>query len=85
SFEAGRLTAKDGEKIITFLNRINEVIAVIDTSEEKLPEDIIYLVRKREQARKEKNYQLADSIRKELADRGILLEDTPYGTRWIRK
>ena len=36
----------------------------------------------RAQAKKEKNYAEADRIRKALADRGILLIDTPQGTTW---
>ena len=36
----------------------------------------------RTQAKKEKNYAEADRIRKALADRGILLIDTPQGTTW---
>ena len=36
----------------------------------------------RAQAKKEKNYAEADRIRRELAERGILLIDTPQGTTW---
>jgi cysteinyl-tRNA synthetase len=39
-------------------------------------------VKLREKARAEKNYELADTIRKELEDQGILLEDTKEGVRW---
>ncbi|MFQ6038393.1 MAG: DALR domain-containing protein, partial [Candidatus Aminicenantales bacterium] len=44
-------------------------------------------IRIREKARAEKDYALADSIRKELLAKGILLEDTKHGVRWkiIRK
>jgi cysteinyl-tRNA synthetase len=35
-------------------------------------------------ARREKNFARADAIRKELADRGIVLEDGPGGTTWRR-
>ena len=36
------------------------------------------------EAKKAKNYAEADRIRKELADAGIILEDTPQGTTWRR-
>jgi cysteinyl-tRNA synthetase len=39
-------------------------------------------IRLREQARAERNYQLADQIRRELEQHGILLEDTKDGVRW---
>lgn len=42
------------------------------------------LIREREQARAEKNWARADEIRRQLADQGIVLEDTPSGTLWRR-
>ncbi len=41
-------------------------------------------MQQRETARKEKDWAEADRIRDELASRGIVLEDTPHGTRWKR-
>ncbi|HXK45738.1 MAG TPA: hypothetical protein PL060_07235, partial [bacterium] len=82
--EKNKITGGDAKKIIEFFDRINEVIAIIEPVE-KLPEEIVNLIKKREQARKEKNFTLADQIRNTLAESGIVLEDTPYGTRWIRK
>lgn len=38
----------------------------------------------RTEAKKAKNFAEADRIRKELADAGIILEDTPQGTTWRR-
>lgn len=40
------------------------------------------LVKLRTQVRKEKNFALADQIRKELAALGVILEDRPDGTAW---
>jgi cysteinyl-tRNA synthetase len=42
-------------------------------------------IRQREEARKAKDWTCADQIRKELSHLGIILEDTPQGTRWKRK
>ncbi len=36
----------------------------------------------RQDARKEKNWALADKIRDELKEAGVILEDTPSGVRW---
>lgn len=40
------------------------------------------LVKTREDLRKAKQWALADHLRKELAERGIIIEDTPQGSRW---
>jgi cysteinyl-tRNA synthetase len=48
--------------------------------------EIEALVAEREAARKRRDYQLADRLRQQLADCGILLEDTrDGGVRWKRK
>ena len=42
------------------------------------------LIDERNVAKKEKNFARADEIRKQLADEGILLKDTPTGVEWER-
>ena len=82
-----------------FLDDFDKIFAVIrDDDAEKLealglgghagPSDaeIEKLVAEREAARKRRDFANSDRIRKELADRGILLEDTKDGkVRWKRK
>jgi cysteinyl-tRNA synthetase len=41
-------------------------------------------IKNRNEAKKAKNFAEADRIRQELADAGIILEDTPQGTTWRR-
>ncbi len=45
-------------------------------------EELDRLIEKRNQARKKKDWQLADNIREELFEKGITLKDTPQGTIW---
>jgi cysteinyl-tRNA synthetase len=47
--------------------------------------EIERLVVERQEARKRRDFKEADRLRDELAGRGIVLEDTPQGTRWKRQ
>lgn len=58
-----------------------------DTQIEKVVdvEEIEALISRRTEAKKNKNWVLADQIRDELKIKGILIEDTPQGVRWRRE
>jgi cysteinyl-tRNA synthetase len=77
------LKTVDINNILAFMDRINSVLGVIKKEEEGvLDAEIEEKIKQRTQARKEKNFQLADAIRDELKAKGIVLIDTPDGTRW---
>lgn len=40
------------------------------------------MIARRTQAKKDKNWALADEIRDDLKSKGVILEDTPQGVRW---
>ena len=48
-------------------------------------EAIEALIAERTQAKKQRNFSRADQIRNELAEKGVILEDTKDGVRWKRK
>ena len=48
-------------------------------------EAIDALVAERTQAKKQRNFARADQIRNELAEKGVLIEDSKDGVRWKRK
>lgn len=52
--------------------------------EEVLDEEIEALIEKRQEARKARNFKLADEIRDQLLAQGIILEDTREGVKWKR-
>lgn len=73
--------------IDAFTNKFDELFAVLGLTlggEEMLDEEIDALIEKRNQARKDRNFQLSDQIRDQLKGMNIILEDTPQGTRWKR-
>jgi len=74
------------EKAYALLDELTGVLGLLrkDPRQELDPE-IKALIEKRQQARKAKNWALADQIRDELKSRGIILEDTPQGVRVIFK
>jgi cysteinyl-tRNA synthetase len=47
-----------------------------------LSKEDLELIKKRESARKAKDYQTADKIREQLKQKGIFLEDTEFGVLW---
>ena len=50
-----------------------------------LEEEVEQLIQERQNARKNKDFALADKIRDDLKSRGIILEDTPQGVRWKKE
>jgi len=79
----GKILADDAIETSAFVYSLDRVLGVLpSTKETELPEELRAKVRDRERARKEKNYGLADEIRRELADAGVLLEDAKDGVRW---
>lgn len=57
---------------------------VLEEDHELLDDEIEALIEKRIEARKNREFQLADDIREELKAKNIIIEDTPHGTRWKR-
>ncbi|HWU35232.1 MAG TPA: cysteine--tRNA ligase [Methylovorus sp.] len=55
-----------------------------ESAQGRSADEIEQFIELRLQARQAKNFAEADRIRKQLADEGILLEDTPQGTSWRR-
>lgn len=57
---------------------------VTEKQAEVLDSDVEEMIAARQQARKDKNFALADEIRGKLLDMGIVLEDTREGVKWKR-
>lgn len=67
------------------LEKLCGILGIItEKKEEILDQDIEAMIEERQQARKDKNFSLADEIRGKLLEKGIVLEDTREGVKWKR-
>lgn len=63
-----------------------DVLGILyNRKENTLDSDIEALVEKRQEARKNKDWAMADKIRDELKAKGIILKDTPQGVTWTKE
>jgi len=83
--EKTALSQPDADIATNTLKRFDIVLGVIYVDEESIDSEIEELIEKRLQARKNKDFAEADRIRGQLDSMGIILEDSPSGTRWKRK
>lgn len=81
------LNKDDAQAVLTAVQTIDRVLSVLTTGEtiDQIPDDVRQLVRRREEARKTKDFQRADDIRDEITSRGYTLTDFPEGTRISRR
>jgi cysteinyl-tRNA synthetase len=91
--EEGRLGAGDRERVAATLADLDRVLGVLDPAQWKAADaepggpsdaDVEAAIAARTEARRDRRWADADRIRDELAARGVVLEDTPHGTRWKR-
>ena len=91
--ESGSLSDEDARDVLLFFFQLNQILDTIEFVPEKelsmneviddsLKEWIEDMIEKRAQAKKEKDFKKADSIRDELLAKNIKLKDTPQGTAW---
>ncbi len=80
-------TKEFATKLYEILEQLCNVLGVILEKETEAVGDEDYIeemIAKRAQAKKDRDFALADSIRDELAAKGIILKDTREGTKWSR-
>ena len=71
------------EKALELIRELGLPLGILQkTTKGDLEDEIEALIAERQQARKDRNFALADKIRDELKAKGIELLDTPQGVRW---
>ncbi|MFH2099090.1 MAG: DALR domain-containing protein, partial [Pseudomonadota bacterium] len=74
---AGLLDAQAAEKVREGFFRIHDVVGVLDLSAAPLDDRARVLMEEREAARKDRDFERADAIRRELEAMGVMIRDCP--------
>ena len=92
AIDAKRMSTSDAALIRDAIDEFDRVLGVVSlrrAEDAAVPDELVreieQLVEERRAAKQRRDFATADHIRKTLADRGILLEDSPTGTRWKKK
>jgi cysteinyl-tRNA synthetase len=84
--DANELSKAEAQKVSALIDDYDKVLGVIPKpAEGTLPPEAEELIRKREEARKAKDWKAADAARAQLKAMGITVEDTAQGVRWKRE
>jgi len=79
--DEGKLSFKQSKDAIRKIELVDKVLGVFNF-EDILDDEIMDIIKDREDARKNKDWDRSDQLRKVLLDKGIIVEDTPNGTVW---
>ena len=81
-----KLRAGDREAVLDAISKFDSVLGIFGKEESYiLDAEIEALIEERQTARRSRNFARSDEIRGELAEKGIILEDTAQGVRWKRR
>ncbi|NLJ57771.1 MAG: cysteine--tRNA ligase [Tissierellia bacterium] len=87
-YEVVKTDSLNNSEKVSLIEDFEKVLSLdlLKDEENDLDEDFLSyieeMIEKRQGAKKDKNYSLADEIRAELLEKGIMLEDTRQGVNW---
>ena len=76
--------SKSAESALKVLDELLDVLGLLKEDDE-IPENIISMAEQRNEARKNKDYALADKLRDEISSLGYEIKDTPEGIKISKK
>ncbi len=81
------LNQATAKALYDFFQELNQVLGIFYTLPEEdgqdaLPDETMELIRQREEARRNRDWNSADQLRDELLKQGVVVKDTPNGTEW---
>jgi cysteinyl-tRNA synthetase len=80
-----RFLEDDRPTALRALERFNQVLELWHSDEAEIDDKIRRLIEQRTQARKSRNFALADQIRDQIHELGYVIEDTKEGIRWKKR
>jgi cysteinyl-tRNA synthetase len=78
------LSTADAHAAAAAVLDLDRVLGVMERTDDALPAELAALLAERAAAREARDWARSDSLRIQLADAGVLVEDTPDGQRWRR-
>lgn len=81
--DAAQVSQIESKKVLELMQKFDSVLGVLSFEKQEpiIPTELQEAFERRLQARQEKNWQLADDLRKFIHERGYTIEDTPHGAR----
>ena len=84
--DQNKISKDEAKRAISFMQKIDKVLGLnLGKKELSISDDIKKALEKREKARKEKDFKLADEMRDYIISHGYIIEDTPQGARIKKK
>lgn len=80
--DSRNLLRDDVPSIHAAIRKMDQIFGIAVFPEDAVSEEIEKWIEKRNEARRKKDFKTSDEIRDLLKRQGVILEDTPSGTRW---
>jgi cysteinyl-tRNA synthetase len=82
--DKNQLGRSEAQEILAIVKNFDRIFCFIGKVKQKgaLSREVNNLIIRREEARKNRDWDTADKIRDKLREIGVLLEDTPKGVKW---